>query len=153
VLQKHYDPKPLVIAERCTFYKHIQASGEAIVAELRQLVITCDFGTFLDDALGDCGLRNEIIQKRLLTESDLTFAKAIDIALCLTSAERNAKSMKADDQCPLYRLDHKGSQSDHKGQRPSGNSVVFLATDVGMAIIIQISAIFMRLLPQERSSD
>ena len=53
------------------------------VAELRKLSEHCKFEAFLDDALRDrfvCGLRSEAAQKKLLFETDLTFAKAIEIA-------------------------------------------------------------------------
>ena len=56
VLKTHYEPKPMVIAERFRFYKRSQSSVETtaeIVAELRRLTINCDFGNFLDDILLD----------------------------------------------------------------------------------------------------
>ena len=61
VLQKHYDPKPLVIGERFRFYQRSQKAGESIAdftADLRRLSIRCEFGDFLDQALRDrfvCG--------------------------------------------------------------------------------------------------
>ena len=64
-LKKHYEPKPLIIAERDIFNQRSQFAGESVaeyVAELRRLASTCNFGKFLDDALRDrlvCGLRNE----------------------------------------------------------------------------------------------
>ena len=47
VLKKHYEPKPLVIAERYTFNQRNQHPGESVaeyVAELRRLTATCKFG-------------------------------------------------------------------------------------------------------------
>ena len=99
-LQKHFEPKPLVIAERFHFHRRSQAEGESInnyVAELRRLTTHCQFGDFLDQALRDrlvCGLRNEGIQKKLLTEADLTLARAIELSVGMESAERNARSLK-----------------------------------------------------------
>ena len=55
--------------------------------ELRHLARTCDFGQFLEEALHDrlvCGLNNSSIQKKLLSENELTLQRAIDIA---TAAE------------------------------------------------------------------
>ena len=49
VLKEHYEPKPLVIAERFHFYKQGQAAGESLAdyqAELRRLSRTCDFAVF-----------------------------------------------------------------------------------------------------------
>ena len=62
-LDKHLNPKPLVIAERFRFHKRDQNPGEGVlqyIAELRKLAITCNFGNVLDDTLRDrsvCGLR------------------------------------------------------------------------------------------------
>ena len=55
-LKDHYDPKPLVIAERFRFYKHNQSSTETIadfLADLRRLTIRCGLDTFLEQALRD----------------------------------------------------------------------------------------------------
>ena len=49
VLEAHFEPKPLVIAERFNFYRRSQQSGESIVdfvAELRRLAVKCEFGTY-----------------------------------------------------------------------------------------------------------
>ena len=100
-LKKHYEPKPLIIAERYIFHQRHQAPGESIaeyVAELRRLASTCKFGDFLDDALRDqlvCGLRSESARRRLLAaESKITLAKAIDQAQTYEQADLNAKALK-----------------------------------------------------------
>ena len=68
-LKKHYEPTPLVIAERFHFHRRSQAVRESIseyMAELRRLTTHCKFGAFLDEALRDrlvCGLRNEAIHR------------------------------------------------------------------------------------------
>jgi len=77
-LKTHFEPKPVIIAERFHFYRRSQAPAESIaafVADLRKLAITCKFGAFLDEALRDrlvCEVRSEQIQKKLLSEKDLT---------------------------------------------------------------------------------
>ena len=84
-LQQHLCPKPLLIAERFRFHKRHQLEGETVsayLAELKTLSLHCEFGTNLDDSLRDrlvCGLNNALIQKRLLSERDLTLAKATQI--------------------------------------------------------------------------
>ena len=99
-LKIHYEPKPVTIAERFRFYKRSQSSGETIaafVAELRRFAIDCDFGSFLDYTLQDrlvCGLRSEQTQRKLLSEKDLTLARALDIAKAMEAAESWAKEMK-----------------------------------------------------------
>ena len=99
-LKAHFEPKPLVIAERFHFYRRSQEPDESVltyIAELRRLTARCEFGAFLDEALRDrfvCGLRSENIQKRLLSEDKLTISKALDIAQAMESADRNAKELK-----------------------------------------------------------
>ena len=52
-INKHYDPKPLVISERFKFHKRNQQADESIseyCAALQKHASTCQFGTFLDEA-------------------------------------------------------------------------------------------------------
>ena len=99
VMKDHLQPKPLIIAERYKFHKRNQKEGESIseyVAALRQLAHTCDFQAFLDDALRDrlvCGIRNEAIQRRLLSVTDLNLQKAIEKAVAIETATKDALSM------------------------------------------------------------
>ena len=102
-LREHYEPKPVVIAERFHFYRGTQAPGESIaefLADLRKLAINCDFKAFLDEALRDrlvCGIKSEQTQKKLLTKQDLTLAKALQNAQAMEAAEARAKEMKGTD--------------------------------------------------------
>uniref|UniRef100_H3ADT3 Uncharacterized protein n=1 Tax=Latimeria chalumnae TaxID=7897 RepID=H3ADT3_LATCH len=79
VFQEHFCPKPLVIADRFRFHKCNQEEGESItqdVAVLKKLAQHCEFDTALNATLRDrlvCSLRSEAIQKRLLSESTLTY--------------------------------------------------------------------------------
>ena len=65
VLKKHFDPKPLVIAEKFQFHQQAQNICEFIadnVAELRWFTIHCQYGTHLEEAFKDClvyGIRDE----------------------------------------------------------------------------------------------
>ena len=99
-LQAHFEPRPLVIAERFRFHRRNQRSDESVadfVAELRRLAKDCEFRDHLDEALRDrfvCGLLNEATQKRLLTESNLTFNKAIEVAQSAETATKNAQQLK-----------------------------------------------------------
>ena len=100
VLKTHFDPKPIVIAERFHFHKRVQHPGESLseyVAELRRLATNCDFGTFLDDAIRDCficGLNNESTQQYLLAQSDLTSKSAVEKAINWESAQKTSGCMK-----------------------------------------------------------
>ena len=100
VLVKHFEPKPVIIAERFQFHQRNQAVGETVAeyeAELCRLATHCAFGDYLSEAIRDrivCGLRSESTQKRLLAEDDLTLAKTIEIAQGMEAADRNAVRLK-----------------------------------------------------------
>ena len=56
VLQDHFKPRLIKIAERFRFYKRHQQPSETVttyLAELRRLASTCEFGEFLNEALCD----------------------------------------------------------------------------------------------------
>uniref|UniRef100_A0A3B3R045 ribonuclease H n=1 Tax=Paramormyrops kingsleyae TaxID=1676925 RepID=A0A3B3R045_9TELE len=104
LLKEHYSPKPLIIAERFRFHKRNQQDGESIsqfVAVLKRLSEHCEFGLSLSDTICDrlvCGLRSEAIQKRLLTESNLTLQKAIEISTSMEMAAKEAQKLSASAQ-------------------------------------------------------
>ena len=119
-LCEHFEPQPLVIAERFYFHQRSQGPSESVaeyLAELRRLATHCKFADFLNDALRDrlvCGLRNASIQKRLLSEKDLTLKKAIELAQSVEAAESNAKKLQVGDSVtPVFRMD----QSESTGSR------------------------------------
>ena len=92
VLQRHYKPKPLIIAERFHFYKRQQQEGETVASfsvSLRQLSSSCEFGAFLPEPLRDqfvCGLPNQEIPRKLLAEANLTLDSAIQLATVMSMA-------------------------------------------------------------------
>ncbi|KAK0144661.1 Gag polyprotein [Merluccius polli] len=101
-LTAHFSPKPLQIAERFRFYKRNQEEGESVtvfVAALRTLTEHCEFkNDALNDAIRDrlvCGLRNEAIQRKLLTESNLTLTRAIEISVSMEMAAKEAQLLSA----------------------------------------------------------
>ena len=102
-MHAHYNPKPPVLAERCTFHRRCQNRGEPISdysAELKRLASSCNFGTFLDQALRDrfiFGLAAEHVQTRLLSEDEtqLTLEKAFNIAVGMETAAMNARKMRS----------------------------------------------------------
>ena len=84
LLKNHFEPKPLVIAERFTLHRRNQRPEETIMhylVELWRLASHCDFNNYLEEALRDrfvCGLRSESIQKQLLTEDKLDLKHALE---------------------------------------------------------------------------
>ena len=61
------------------------------VAGLHKLAEHCNFGDTLDNMLRDrlvCGIANTAVQKRLLTEPEQTWTKAVTIAQAMELAEK-----------------------------------------------------------------
>ena len=97
---KHFNPKPSSIVQRFRFNSRSRKEGESVadfVAQLRQLSEHCQFGEALSDMLRDrivCGINDQRIQRRLLSESDLTLAKAMELSLAMESADKDANTLK-----------------------------------------------------------
>ena len=69
--------------------------------------LDCEFGEYLNDALRDClvcGLRNTGIQKRLLSEANLTLPKAGEITQGMEVAEKNAKRLEGGETIPVNKV-------------------------------------------------
>lgn len=68
-LKAHFNPKPVVIAERFHFHHRTQSGEESVteyVAELKKLARNCNFGQHLEEALRDrlvCGMRSQGAQR------------------------------------------------------------------------------------------
>ena len=96
-LTKHFKPTPSEIVERFKFHSRVRKPGESIatyVAELRSLTEYCNFGATLDVMIRDrlvCGVNDRALQKQLLAQTDLTYEKAVELAL---NAEIAAQSMR-----------------------------------------------------------
>ena len=96
ILRLHLKPKPLVIAEHYKFYKKTQKDNKSVaeyIVILKQFSKHCDFGEFLNYTFRDqfvCGLCQQSAQKKLLTEENLTFKRACEIAQAMELAQQNA---------------------------------------------------------------
>ena len=103
LVQNHIQPRPSVIVERYKFNSRNRRPGESVgtyVAELRQLTEFCEFGASLDDYLRDrivCGIADDAIQRRLLSEPKLDLKKTLTIATTMETAVKNVKDLH--DQC------------------------------------------------------
>ncbi|XP_075730266.1 uncharacterized protein LOC142772051 [Rhipicephalus microplus] len=99
-LKEQYVPKTFVIAERFKFSRCFQQDGQAVTAfavELKQLATSCDFGTFLDDALRDrfvAGLCDKETQAELLKTSKLAFKEACGIARSIELAWKESQDFQ-----------------------------------------------------------
>lgn len=122
VLSLHYRPKPLVIAERFRFHNRKQTETENVseyLASLKKLSYDCDFGNFLNQALRDrlvCGLKNELIQKRLLAEVDLDLKKATEIALAMEMAAKHTTEIMSKPVVPVNQVT-RGGRRWHREQK------------------------------------
>ncbi|XP_062582729.1 uncharacterized protein K02A2.6-like [Saccostrea cucullata] len=101
LLNNHLSPKPIKTAERFRFDKRDQKEGETIteyVAQLKKLSIHCVFNASLNEKLRDrivCGVRNTQIQRRLLSEKDLSYEKAVEISLAMEAAAKDATELQS----------------------------------------------------------
>ena len=133
-LREHLSPKPLEIEERFRSYKRNQHEGESIlshVAELRKLATHCNFGGNLNEALRDrlvCGLRNMQIQKRLPSETKLKYSKAVEIAVGMETAIRDASELQSG-QNPNP-VPHVDKLTEHNEPPPAKTATTPLATSV-----------------------
>ena len=93
-LKWHVQPTDSVISRRARFYTRKQKDTESVtnfVAELKLLAAECEFDTFLDQALRDIfaiGIGDRETQRKLREAKQLTFAKAVEIALTRESISR-----------------------------------------------------------------
>lgn len=89
-----------MVAERFRFNRCNQKAIQPVahyVAELKQCAPNCEFGVNLDSSLRDrfvSEVRNEACQRRLLSENDLTFAKAFEISLNMETTDRDVRQLR-----------------------------------------------------------
>ena len=99
-LKDHYYPTASKSVARFSFHTRVRQHGESIadfVSDLRKLAEKCEFEENFEDMLCDrllCGVNDNAIQNRLLTEKDLTFKKAFEIALAQELATKNVKILQ-----------------------------------------------------------
>lgn len=100
VLTNHFKPKPSVIVQRFKFHSKVRKEGQTVsvfVAELRRLTEFCAFGASLDDMIRDrlvCGINDDRIQRRLLSESDLTLQRAVELATAMETAAKDVLELQ-----------------------------------------------------------
>ncbi|XP_039887198.1 uncharacterized protein K02A2.6-like [Simochromis diagramma] len=100
LMKNHFDPKPSEIVQRYKFDSRSRKPNETVmeyVAELRRLAQDCNYGNTLQQMLRDrivCGIKDDRIQRRLLSEIDLTFDKALSIAVAMETANKNAQDLQ-----------------------------------------------------------
>ena len=105
-VKNHYDLLLSPIVKRYQFNERKRAPNESIAAYLaacREIAQYCEFGESLPEMLRDRlvhGVNHEAIQKKLLSEKDLTYEKALSLAQSIEASEKHAKYMKTGFQKP-----------------------------------------------------
>ena len=100
-MKAHREPRSSIIVQRYQFNSRQRSPSEYIaeyVAALRKLAKFCNYGESLNEMLCDrfvCGIAHPAVQKRLLTELDLTFTKAVTVAQAVELAEKGAQQIQS----------------------------------------------------------
>lgn len=98
VLKAHLNPKTSEIVQRFKFNSRIRRSNEFIaeyVANLRKLAQHCEYKEALPQMLREvCGVNDDRMQRRLLSEVDLTFNKAMKLCQAMESASKDVKDLQ-----------------------------------------------------------
>ena len=106
-LTGHFAPTPTAVIQRCKFNSRVRMPGESVstyCAELRKLSEFCDFGDRLEDMLRDrlvCGISDQRMQQRLLSEEGLDFKKAFDLAIRMEAAQKDTKELQQNSIQPV----------------------------------------------------
>ena len=99
VMEQNLNPPPVEAVFQYRFHSRVRQPRETVagfVAKLQDIARKCKFGTALSDILRDqlvYGINDEMIQRSLLMEVDLTLEKALKIAQGLEVAEGCTKEL------------------------------------------------------------
>ncbi|XP_065891685.1 uncharacterized protein [Dysidea avara] len=97
-VKAHFAPTPSTIVQRYKFNTRVRQQGETVAADVAELraLSTRAYSDMLEDLLRDrlvCGIGDIRLQRRLLAEPNLTFAKAVQIAQASETAKKDSKCM------------------------------------------------------------
>lgn len=126
VMKQHFEPQPSEIVQRFKFHTRSRKQGETValfVSELRSIAKDCNFGNReqLELMLRDrivCGIANEKIQAKLLSEKNLTYKTAMSLAQSIEIADRNVKELQGYPEKPGGTVNQVEDETSHK--KPSG---------------------------------
>ena len=105
-LTNHFNPTPSEAVQRYKFNTRVRKPGESVstyISELRSLAEHCNYGASLETMLRDrllCGIEDKGIQKRLMAEPKLTYAKALELAQGLEAASKNMQELGTSKEQP-----------------------------------------------------
>ena len=131
-MKEQFDPKLFIVRERFKFWSDMQRRpGETLqelAARIRQDAATCDFPSITDpqdEALRQrfiCSVNNEAVLKALFKKKDteLTFAKAIEIAMETEDAARVAKeTVHGTKPKQVFKVHHNKAKNSPKNHQQS----------------------------------
>ena len=111
-LMNHYEPAPCEIVERYRFNTCDRQPNQKMtdyIALLRRRSEHCNYGDKLEEQLRDrlvCGVKDNNIQRRLLSEEKLTLKRAVEIAVALEQAESNLATIdSAHNTTPIHKIE------------------------------------------------
>ena len=94
------------------------------MAALRKLAEFCNYRESLDEMLRDrfvCGIAHSAVQKRLLTETDLSFTKAVTVAQAIKLAEKGSQQIQSSGDTEPKEV-HKFSTTKQNANKNKDNS-------------------------------
>ena len=124
LLEKHYHPQPSPFISRYKFHTRVRQPNESVatyVAQLKDIGQHCNFGADLDNSVRDrlvLGINDTRIQRRLLQEADVTFAKAFEIAQGMELSAEGLSLLNKSTQ-PVHRIQQQSSKSQATVPRPA----------------------------------
>uniref|UniRef100_A0A1Y1NM66 Retrotransposon gag domain-containing protein n=2 Tax=Photinus pyralis TaxID=7054 RepID=A0A1Y1NM66_PHOPY len=110
IVKKHLEPAPSEIAERYKFRLRKQELNESVseyVTALKSLAKKCNFKSTLEENLRDqlvYGLKSDVIKQRLFAETDLTYAKAVELSTNMERAEKEVNLIDKARRCARYNV-------------------------------------------------
>lgn len=117
-LKTHFQRKTNVTAERFKFLNRNQLPEETIqdyIITIKGLANTCEYESFLDDALKDrllMGIRNKRVQAKLIDLSKPTFEATCEAALNMEMLEEEIRNMGNDRDSTFVNKVNKGRSNE-----------------------------------------
>lgn len=125
VLKKQYNPKPSEIVQRYKFHTRVRCKGGSSCRLCHR--VEHFFGDTLEAMLRDrlvCGINEEGTQKRLLSETKLTYERALEIAKDQETAADSLVTISKEEEehKPIHKLHNWAEVGDNKGDTGQGQN-------------------------------
>ncbi|XP_062712744.1 uncharacterized protein LOC134289928 [Aedes albopictus] len=134
LLESHFNPRPLEILENFRFWcrrqgdERMDESIDDYLIALRKLAITCNFGNYLPTAIRNqfvFGLRDRVIQARLLEVHGLTLDRARELAVSMELSAKGGQEIQSRAKSEMNFVEHPATKSAKaKSAGKSSNSTI-----------------------------